>query len=182
MKFSKAIINGIVVIEPTVFSDQRGYFLESFNKNEFEKAIGKVSFVQDNESRSTKGVLRGLHYQKPPFEQAKLVRCVEGKILDIAVDIRKDSPTYGLYHSEILSGENNKQLFIPRGFAHGFVVLSDFAVFSYKVDNIYAPDYEAGILWNDKKLGIKWGIKESEIFTSLKDEQLPLLSKLKSSF
>ena len=182
MKFSKAIINGIVVIEPTVFSDQRGYFLESFNKNEFEKAIGKVLFVQDNESRSTKGVLRGLHYQKPPFEQAKLVRCVEGKVLDIAVDIRKDSPTYVLYHSEILSGENNKQLFIPRGFAHGFVVLSDFAVFSYKVDNIYAPDYEAGIMWNDKELGIKWGIKESEIFTSLKDEQLPLLSKLKSSF
>ena len=182
MKFSKAIINGIVVIEPTVFSDQRGYFLEIFNKNEFEKAIGKVSFVQDNESRSTKGVLRGLHYQKPPFEQAKLVRCVEGKVLDIAVDIRKDSPTYGLYHSEILSRENNKQLFIPRGFAHGFVVLSDFAVFSYKVDNIYAPDYEAGILWKDKELGIKWGIKESEIFTSFKDEKLPSLSKLKSPF
>ena len=182
MKFSKAIIPGIVVIEPTVLSDKRGYFLESFNKNEFEKAIGKVSFVQDNESRSSKGVLRGLHYQKPPFAQAKLVRCIEGKILDIAVDIRKDSPTYGLYHSDILSGENKKQLFIPRGFAHGFVVLSDSAIFAYKVDNTYAPDYEAGILWNDKKLGIEWGAKESEIFISDKDDQLPLFSEFKSPF
>ena len=146
MKFSKAIIPGIVVIEPTVLSDKRGYFLESFNKNEFEKAIGKVSFVQDNESRSSKGVLRGLHYQKPPFAQAKLVRCIEGEILDIAVDIRKDSPTYGLYHSDVLSSENKKQLFIPKGFAHGFVVLSEYAVFAYKVDNTYAPDCEAGIL------------------------------------
>ena len=182
MKFSKAIIQGIVVIEPNVLVDKRGYFLESFNKNEFEKAIGKVSFVQDNESRSSKGVLRGLHYQKPPFAQAKLVRCIEGKILDIAVDIRKDSPTYGLYHSDILSGENKKQLFIPRGFAHGFVVLSDSAIFAYKVDNTYAPDYEAGILWNDKKLGIEWGAKESEIFISNKDEQLPLFSQFKSPF
>jgi len=182
MKFSKVIIQGIVVIEPTVLSDKRGYFLESFNKNQFEKAISKVSFVQDNESRSSKGVLRGLHYQKPPFAQAKLVRCIEGKILDIAVDIRKDSPTYGLYHSDILSGENKKQLFIPRGFAHGFVVLSDSAIFAYKVDNTYAPDYEAGILWNDKKLGIEWGAKESEIFISDKDEQLPLFSEFKSPF
>ena len=182
MKFSKAIIQGIVVIEPNVLGDKRGHFLESFNKNEFEKAIGKVSFVQDNESRSSKGVLRGLHYQKPPFAQAKLVRCIEGKILDIAVDIRKDSPTYGLYHSDILSGENKKQLFIPRGFAHGFVVLSDSAIFAYKVDNTYAPDYEAGILWNDKKLGVDWGAKESEIFISNKDEQLPLFSQFKSPF
>ena len=182
MKFSKAIITGIVVIEPTVSSDKRGYFLESFNKNEFETAIGKVSFVQDNESRSSKGVLRGLHYQKPPFAQAKLVRCINGEILDIAVDIRKDSPTYGLYHSYVLSSENKKQLFIPRGFAHGFVVLSDSAVFAYKVDNTYAPDYEAGILWNDKKLGVDWGAKESEIFISNKDEQLPLFSQFKSPF
>ena len=182
MKFSKAIIQGIVVIEPNVFGDKRGYFLESFNKNEFEKAIGKVSFVQDNESRSSKGVLRGLHYQKPPFAQAKLVRCIEGEILDIAVDIREDSPTYGLYHSDVLSSENKKQLFIPRGFAHGFVVLSDSAVFAYKVDNTYAPDYEAGILWNDKKLGVDWGAKESEIFISNKDEQLPLFSQFKSPF
>ena len=182
MKFSKAIIPGIVVIEPTVLSDKRGYFLESFNKNEFEKAIGKVSFVQDNESRSSKGVLRGLHYQKPPFAQAKLVRCIEGKILDIAVDIRKDSPTYGLYHSDVLSSENKKQLFIPKGFAHGFVVLSEYAVFAYKVDNTYAPDCEAGILWNDKELGVEWGVNEKEIFISEKDDQLPLFSEFKSPF
>jgi dTDP-4-dehydrorhamnose 3,5-epimerase len=182
MKFSKAIIPGIVVIEPTVLSDKRGYFLESFNKNEFEKAIGKVSFVQDNESRSSKGVLRGLHYQKPPFAQAKLVRCIEGEILDIAVDIRKDSPTYGLYHSDVLSSENKKQLFIPKGFAHGFVVLSEYAVFAYKVDNTYAPDYEAGILWNDKELGVEWGVNEKEIFISDKDDQLPLFSEFKSPF
>ena len=182
MKFSKAIIPGIVVIEPTVLSDKRGYFLESFNKNEFEKAIGKVSFVQDNESRSSKGVLRGLHYQKPPFAQAKLVRCIEGEILDIAVDIREDSPTYGLYHSDVLSSENKKQLFIPKGFAHGFVVLSEYAVFAYKVDNTYAPDYEAGILWNDKELGVEWGVNEKEIFISDKDDQLPLFSEFKSPF
>tara|TARA_B110000259_G_C13826461_1_gene326820 strand:- start:43 stop:603 length:561 start_codon:yes stop_codon:yes gene_type:complete len=182
MKFSKAIIPGIVVIEPTVLSDKRGYFLESFNKNEFEKAIGKVSFVQDNESRSSKGVLRGLHYQKPPFAQAKLVRCIEGEILDIAVDIRKDSPTYGLYHSDVLSSENKKQLFIPKGFAHGFVVLSEYAVFAYKVDNTYAPDCEAGILWNDKELGVEWGVNEKEIFISEKDDQLPLFSEFKSPF
>ena len=182
MKFSKASILGIVVIEPTVLSDKRGYFLESFNKNQFEKVIGKVSFVQDNESRSSKGVLRGLHYQKPPFAQAKLVRCIEGEILDIAVDIRKDSPTYGLYHSDVLSSENKKQLFIPRGFAHGFVVLSNSAVFAYKVDNVYAPDYEAGILWNDKELGVDWGANENEIFISNKDDQLPLFSEFKSPF
>jgi len=182
MKFSKSIIPGIVVIEPTVLSDKRGYFLESFNKNEFEKAIGKVSFVQDNESRSSKGVLRGLHYQKPPFAQAKLVRCIEGEILDIAVDIRKDSPTYGLYHSDVLSSENKKQLFIPKGFAHGFVVLSEYAVFAYKVDNTYAPDCEAGILWNDKELGVEWGVNEKEIFISDKDDQLPLFSEFKSPF
>tara|TARA_B110000003_G_scaffold240218_1_gene246711 strand:+ start:826 stop:1386 length:561 start_codon:yes stop_codon:yes gene_type:complete len=182
MKFSKVIIEGIVAIEPTVLSDQRGYFLESFNKNEFEKAIGKVSFVQDNESRSSKGVLRGLHYQKPPFAQAKLVRCLEGKVLDIALDIRKDSPTYGLYHSAFLSGKNKKQLFIPRGFAHGFIVLSDTAIFAYKVDNTYAKKFEAGIQWNDKELGIDWGLKESEILISDKDKQLPLFSELKSPF
>jgi dTDP-4-dehydrorhamnose 3,5-epimerase len=182
MKFSKVVIDGIVVIEPTVFVDKRGSFLESYNKNEFEKVIGKVSFIQDNESRSSKGVLRGLHYQTPPFAQAKLVRCIEGEVLDIAVDIRKGSPTYGLYHSEVLSCENKKQLFIPRGFAHGFLVLSDSATFAYKVDNAYTKDNEAGIQWNDKQLGIKWGVKESEIFISDKDVQLPLFSKFKSPF
>lgn len=182
MKFSKVVIDGIVVIEPTVFVDKRGSFLESYNKNEFEKVIGKVSFIQDNESRSSKGVLRGLHYQTPPFAQAKLVRCIEGEVLDIAVDIRKSSSTYGLYHSEVLSCENKKQLFIPRGFAHGFLVLSDSATFAYKVDNAYTKDNEAGIQWNDKQLGIKWGVKESEIFISDKDLQLPLFSKFKSPF
>ena len=182
MKFSKVVIDGIVVIEPTVFVDKRGSFLESYNKNEFEKVIGKVSFIQDNESRSSKGVIRGLHYQTPPFAQAKLVRCIEGEVLDIAVDIRKGSPTYGLYHSEVLSCENKKQLFIPRGFAHGFLVLSDSATFAYKVDNAYTKDNEAGIQWNDKQLGIKWGVKESEIFISDKDVQLPLFSKFKSPF
>ena len=182
MKFSKVVIDGIVVIEPTVFVDKRGSFLESYNKNEFEKVIGKVSFIQDNESRSSKGVLRGLHYQTPPFAQAKLVRCIEGEVLDIVVDIRKSSPTYGLYHSEVLSCENKKQLFIPRGFAHGFLVLSDSATFAYKVDNAYTKDNEAGIQWNDKQLGINWGVKESEIFISDKDVQLPLFSKFKSPF
>jgi dTDP-4-dehydrorhamnose 3,5-epimerase len=182
MKFSKVVIDGIVVIEPTVFVDKRGSFLESYNKNEFEKVIGKVSFIQDNESRSSKGVLRGLHYQTPPFAQAKLVRCIEGEVLDIAVDIRKGSPTYGLYHSEVLTCENKKQLFIPRGFAHGFLVLSDSATFAYKVDNAYTKDNEAGIQWNDKQLGIKWGVKESEILISDKDVQLPLFSKFKSPF
>lgn len=182
MKFSKVVIDGIVVIEPTVFVDKRGSFLESYNKNEFEKVIGKVSFIQDNESRSSKGVLRGLHYQTPPFAQAKLVRCIEGEVLDIVVDIRKSSPTYGLYHSEVLSCENKKQLFIPRGFAHGFLVLSDSATFAYKVDNAYTKDNEAGIQWNDKQLGIKWGVKESEILISDKDVQLPLFSKFKSPF
>ena len=182
MKFSKVVIDGIVVIEPTVFVDKRGSFLESYNKNEFEKVIGKVSFIQDNESRSSKGVLRGLHYQTPPFAQAKLVRCIEGEVLDIAVDIRKGSPTYGLYHSEVLSCENKKQLFIPRGFAHGFLVLSDSATFAYKVDNAYTKDNEAGIQWSDKQLGIKWGVKESEILISDKDVQLPLFSKFKSPF
>ena len=182
MKFSKVVIDGIVVIEPTVFVDKRGSFLESYNKNEFEKVIGNVSFIQDNESRSSKGVLRGLHYQTPPFAQAKLVRCIEGEVLDIAVDIRKSSPTYGLYHSEVLSCENKKQLFIPRGFAHGFLVLSDSATFAYKVDNAYTKDNEAGIQWNDKQLGIKWGVKESEILISDKDVQLPLFSKFKSPF
>lgn len=182
MKFSKVVIDGIVVIEPTVFVDKRGSFLESYNKNEFEKVIGKVSFIQDNESRSSKGVLRGLHYQTPPFAQAKLVRCIEGEVLDIVVDIRKSSPTYGLYHSEVLSCENKKQLFIPRGFAHGFLVLSDSATFAYKVDNAYTKDNEAGIQWNDKQLGINWGVKESEILISDKDVQLPLFSKFKSPF
>ena len=182
MKFLKSNIEGIIIIEPNILSDQRGYFFESFNKYEFEKEIGNVSFIQDNESRSSKGVMRGLHYQKPPFMQAKLVRCIEGKILDIAVDIRRNSSTYGLYHSTILSGENKKQIFVPSGFAHGFIVLSETAVFAYKVDNIYAPDYDAGIKWNDKQLNIHWGVEESEILVSDKDANLPFFSEFQTPF
>ena len=134
MKFIKTEIPEVLIIEPTVFGDARGYFLESYNKKAFEENIGSVNFVQDNESKSSKGVLRGLHFQKPPFDQAKLVRCIEGEVLDVAVDIRKNSPTFGSHISVILSGDNKRQVFIPRGFAHGFVVLSESAIFSYKVD------------------------------------------------
>lgn len=135
MKVIKTEIPEVKIIEPTVFGDERGYFLESYNKKAFEENIGSITFVQDNESKSSKGVLRGLHFQKPPFTQAKLVRCIEGEVLDVAVDIRKGSPTYGKHISVKLSGENKKQLFVPRGFAHGFAVLSETAVFTYKVDN-----------------------------------------------
>ena len=148
-----------------------------FNKNEFERIIGKVSFVQDNESRSSKGVLRGLHYQKPPFAQAKLIRCIEGEILDIAVDIRKDSPTYGLYHPEVLSGENKKQLFIPTGFAHGFVVLSETTEVAYKIDNTYSPKHEASIKFDDEILGLDWEIDAKDIILSKKDELAPNLGE-----
>ena len=183
MKFSRTELAGLIVCEPTVYGDERGYLVETFRQDKLEKFLGcKIDFVQDNESKSSFGVLRGLHYQLPPHSQAKLVRVIEGSVLDIAVDIRKNSPTFGKHVAIELTGANKKQLLVPRGFAHGFVVLSDFAVFSYKVDNIYAPDYQAGILWKDKELGIKWGIKESEIFTSFKDEKLPSLSKLKSPF
>ena len=182
MKFAETKILDLIIIEPTVFGDARGYFLESYNKEKFEEVIGKTPFVQDNESKSSKGVLRGLHFQKPPFEQAKLVRCIEGEVLDVAVDIRKNSKTYGKHVAVVLSGENKRQLFVPRGFAHGFVVLSDTATFAYKVDNIYAPDHDAGIRWNDKELNIQWGIENSEVLVSEKDSKLPLFSGFKSPF
>ena len=182
MKFIETKIEDLIILEPTVFVDKRGYFLESYNHAKFEEIIGKVSFVQDNESKSSKGVLRGLHFQKPPFDQAKLVRCIEGKVLDIAVDLRNGSKTYGQYVTIELSGENKKQLFVPRGFAHGFLVLSESAIFAYKVDNIYAPDYDAGICWNDPILNISWGIDESKIFVSEKDSKLSFLSGFKSPF
>ena len=182
MKFIETKISDVIIIEPTVFGDTRGYFLESYNQNKFEEFIGNISFVQDNESKSSKGVLRGLHFQKPPFAQAKLVRCIEGKVIDVAVDFRKGSPTYGKHVSVELSGENKRQLFVPRGFAHGFLVLSDSATFAYKVDNTYAPDHDAGIRWNDKELNIQWGMEDSEVIISEKDAELPFSPKFKSPF
>lgn len=182
MKFKKTNIPEVVIIEPNVFGDTRGYFLESFNQNEFEKNIGEITFVQDNESKSSKGVLRGLHFQKPPFEQAKLVRCIKGRVLDVAVDIRLGSPTYGKYVSVELSEENKRQLFIPRGFAHGFVVLSEEAIFAYKVDNWYAPKYDSGLQWNDNDLQIDWGLALDKVLLSEKDKSLPSFKGLKSPF
>ena len=182
MKFIKTPIEGLLIIEPTVFIDDRGCFLESYNKNKFEEAIGKISFLQDNETKSTKGVLRGLHFQKPPYAQAKLVRCIEGKVLDVAVDIRDGSVTYGQHVIVELSGENKKQVFIPRGFAHGFLVLSNSAIFSYKVDNSYAVAYDAGIRWDDPLLNIKWGQNLSKVLVSEKDAKLPFFSEFETPF
>jgi dTDP-4-dehydrorhamnose 3,5-epimerase len=182
MKFVNTPIEGLVIIEPTVFEDDRGYFSESYNKKKFEKAIGKISFVQDNESKSSRGVLRGLHFQKPPYAQAKLVRCIEGKVLDVVVDIRDGSETYGKHVSVELSGENKKQVFIPRGFAHGFLVLSNTAIVSYKVDNNYAPAYDAGIRWNDPTLNIQWGVNEREVLVSEKDVKLSFFSEFETPF
>ena len=182
MKFTNTRIPDVIIIEPNVYEDGRGYFFESYNKKKFEEVVGKISFVQDNESKSSKGVLRGLHFQKPPFAQAKLVRCIEGKVLDVLVDIRKNSKTYGQHVAVELSGENKKQVFIPKGFAHGFVVLSDSATFAYKVDNTYAPASDAGIHWNDTSLNIQWTINESEILVSEKDSKLPFFSEFETPF
>lgn len=175
MIFTEQNIPGVWVIEPKVFADSRGYFMESFKQNEFEKHIGKIDFIQDNESKSSYGVLRGLHYQKGEFSQAKLVRVIKGKVLDVAVDIRKSSPTFGQFVAVELSEENKKQLFIPRGFAHGFVVLSEEAIFTYKVDNLYAPQADAGIIYNDPEIGISWQINTEDILLSEKDTKHPLL-------
>ena len=176
MKFSKLEIPDIIIIEPDVFSDERGYFFESFKQNELDEFLGyHVNFCQDNESKSSYGVLRGLHYQEPPFEQAKLVRVIQGSVLDVAVDIRKNSPTFGKHLAVELSEENKKQLFIPKGFAHGFVVLSETAIFSYKVDNYYNGEFDRGIAFDDIALDINWRIKKDDIKISLKDmNHLPL--------
>ncbi|MDA8558461.1 dTDP-4-dehydrorhamnose 3,5-epimerase [Flavobacteriaceae bacterium] len=182
MKLTETNISGLVVIEPKVFEDSRGFFFEPYNKLKFEKFFGEIDFVQDNESKSRKGVLRGFHFQKPPFDQAKLVRCIEGAVLDIALDLRKKSKTYGKYHKVILSGDNKKQFFIPRGFAHAFLVLSETALFSYKVDNIYAPKFDSGVIWNDPSLSIDWGFKESELIISEKDKNLNFISDINSPF
>lgn len=169
MKYTETEIPGVYIIEPRVFNDARGYFFEAWKKEEFEENIGKVEFIQDNESKSSFGVLRGLHYQKGDASQAKLVRVIKGRVLDVAVDIRKCSPTFGQHVMVELSDENKRQFFIPRGFAHGFLVLSDEAVFTYKVDNPYAPAQEAGIRWNDEELAIQWPIDPKQVVTSEKD-------------
>jgi len=177
LKFTPQSIPEVILIEPTVHGDDRGYFVETFRQDLFEEALGyKVNFIQDNESKSTKGVLRGLHYQLPPYTQAKLVRVIEGNVLDVAVDIRKSSPTFGQHVSVELTGENKHQLFIPHGFAHGFVVLSDNATFAYKVDNYYAPEYDRGIAFDDIKLAINWQLALEELQLSDKDKKNPNLS------
>jgi dTDP-4-dehydrorhamnose 3,5-epimerase len=182
LKVEQTSIEGLVVIEPEIFYDSRGYFFESYNQNLFIKKLGDFKFVQDNESKSSKGVLRGFHFQKPPFEQAKLVRCIEGEVLDVALDLRKNSSTYGKHEKVILSGDNKKQFFIPRGFAHAFLVLSETAIFSYKVDNIYAPQSDSGIIWNDPSLLINWVIDDSKLIISEKDKSLGVLKNFESPF
>lgn len=171
-------IKDVIIIEPKIFGDERGYFFESFSEKKFIENVCNTRFVQDNESKSKYGVIRGLHFQKPPFAQSKLVRVIQGKVLDIAVDLRKNSPTFGKSVVVELSDENKRQLFIPRGFAHGFAVLSEEVIFQYKCDNYYAPDYEGSIRWNDPSLEIDWGVKPSEAILSEKDTKSPLLKDL----
>ncbi len=174
MKITKTALAGVMVIEPRVFGDDRGYFMETFRLDLLEKALGhRVEFVQENESKSSRGVLRGLHYQLPPYTQSKLCRVIEGRVLDVAVDIRRGSPTFGRSVAVELSCENQKQLFVPRGFAHGFLVLSETARFTYKVDNYYAPQADRGIVYNDPTIGIRWG--EGELLLSDKDQSQPYL-------
>ena len=182
MNCIKTDIEGVVIIEPRVFADTRGYFFESYNKKAFDEAVGPVDFVQDNESCSTRGVMRGLHFQRPPHAQAKLVRCVRGAVLDVAVDIRKNSPTYGRHVACLLTEENHRQFFILRGFAHGFAVLSDIAVVQYKCDNYYCPEADGGISIIDPSLGIDWGIALDEAILSDKDRRHPLLADFTSPF
>ncbi len=169
MEYEETSIKGVWILTPKVFNDNRGYFFEAWKKSDFEAHVGKVDFIQDNESKSSYGVLRGLHYQKGEYSQAKLVRVIKGKVLDVAVDLRKSSPTFGKHVMVELSEDNKRQLFIPRGFAHGFLVLSPEAVFTYKVDNIYAPAHEASIRWNDPQIGINWPIDQKDVVTSPKD-------------
>ena len=183
MKLTPQSIEGVILIEPTMHSDDRGYFIETFRQDLLEEGIGyRVNFVQDNESRSTKGVLRGLHYQLPPYTQAKLVRVIEGSVLDIAVDIRKSSPTFGQHVSLELTAQNKHQLFVPHGFAHGFVVLSDSATFAYKVDNYYASEHDRGIAFDDDQLKINWQLSAEKLQLSDKDRALPSLANAKYLF
>jgi dTDP-4-dehydrorhamnose 3,5-epimerase len=177
MKFTPQSIADVVLIQPNAHGDDRGYFVETFRQDLFEESVGyQVNFIQDNESKSTKGVLRGLHYQLPPYTQAKLVRVIKGSVLDVAVDIRKSSPTFGRHVAVELTGENKHQLFVPHGFAHGFVVLSDSATFAYKVDNYYTPDYDRGIAFDDAKLDIDWQLPLAKLQFSDKDKIQPNLS------
>lgn len=182
MEVIKTAIDGVVIIEPKVFKDARGYFFESYSQREFEEKVRKINFVQDNESMSSYGVMRGLHFQCPPFTQSKLVRCVKGAVLDVAVDIRKGSPTYGQHVAVELTEENHRQFFVPRGFAHGFAVLSDIAVFQYKCDNFYAPDADGGISIKDESLGIDWKIPTDKVLLSDKDTLHPCLKDFDSPF
>ena len=169
MNIVKTNIDGVVIIEPKIFKDNRGYFFESFNEKEFKEKVVDIDFVQDNESKSSYGVLRGIHFQKPPYAQSKLVRVVKGKVLDVAVDLRKDSPTFGQWTSVILSARNHKQFFLPQGMGHAFVVLSKTAVFQYKCDNFYNKESEGAIIWNDESLNIDWLISHNDIVLSEKD-------------
>lgn len=182
MNVIKTAIEGVYIIEPRVFPDSRGYFFESYNKKAFDAEVAPVDFVQDNESCSTRGVMRGLHFQRPPHSQAKLVRCVKGRVLDVAVDIRKGSPTYGCHVAVELSAENKRQFFIPRGFAHGFAVLSDEAVFQYKCDNYYCPEADGGISILDSSLGIDWQISAEEANLSEKDKNHPIFADFITPF
>lgn len=182
MEVIKTDIEGVVIIEPRIFADSRGYFFESYSKKEFDEKVRPVDFVQDNESCSSYGVMRGLHFQAPPFTQSKLVRCVKGRVLDVAVDIRKGSPTYGRHVAVELSEDNHRQFFVPRGFAHGFAVLSDIAVFQYKCDNYYAPQADGGISILDTSLGIDWLIDPDKAILSEKDMRHPMLSDFDSPF
>ena len=171
MEVIKTDIEGVVIIEPRIFKDERGYFYESFSQREFEEKVCRTVFVQDNQSKSSYGVLRGLHFQKPPYAQSKLVRCIKGTVLDVAVDIRKGSPTFGKYVAVELSEDNHRQFFIPRGFAHGFAVLSDEAVFQYKCDNFYNKESEGAVAWDDPELRIDWKVPADKVLLSEKDRQ-----------
>lgn len=182
MNVVKTSIDGVVIIEPRIFEDERGYFYESFSQREFEEKVCNTVFVQDNQSKSTYGVIRGLHFQRPPYAQSKLVRCVSGKVLDVVVDIRKNSPTFGKFVAVELSGENHRQLFIPRGFAHGYAVLSDEAVFQYKCDNFYNKESEGAIAWNDPEINIDWLLPADKVVLSAKDRMNKKLSESVTPF
>ena len=183
MEFVSQFIPDVWVIQPKVHSDERGYFVETFRQDKIEDVLGyKVNFIQENESKSYKGVLRGLHFQLEPYAQSKLIRVIEGAVIDVAVDIRKGSPTFGQHVATELSGDNKKQMFIPRGFAHGFVVLTDTAIFAYKVDNYYSPEHDRGVLFDDRAINIDWRLPRQQLILSFKDSQQPSLAALTDCF